>query len=83
MAAEFLIKINAGQLAERALSQEILSGGNKGKAYRLLAKLENQRKNFKAAEEHIREAINAKQDDPNAWATLGLCNQFDSLQACA
>ncbi|KAJ3101698.1 Cilia- and flagella-associated protein 70 [Phlyctochytrium planicorne] len=72
-AARFLVNCHAPQLAERALSQEILVSGqpsNGVQAYLLLARLEVQRGNFSSAIQHIREALDVRQDDPDAWTFL-------------
>ncbi|KAI9098181.1 hypothetical protein DFS34DRAFT_619887 [Phlyctochytrium arcticum] len=69
--AEFLIHCHAGQLAERALSQEILATGPKVKPYLLLSHLEIQRGNYKLAADYLKDALNVQQDDPNVWAALG------------
>ncbi|KAI9002325.1 hypothetical protein BC832DRAFT_114900 [Gaertneriomyces semiglobifer] len=69
--AEFLIHVHAGQLAERALSQEILNTQPRVAPYLLLSKLELQRSNFKLAEEHLSDALKIHQDEPNVWASIG------------
>ncbi|KAJ3416941.1 Cilia- and flagella-associated protein 70 [Chytridiales sp. JEL 0842] len=69
-AAIFLIQINAGLLAERALSHELLQTGPSVIPYLQLCQLEIQRGNFDRAQDHIKEALQVRQDDPNAWACL-------------
>ncbi|KND04050.1 uncharacterized protein SPPG_01495 [Spizellomyces punctatus DAOM BR117] len=71
LVAEFLIHCHAGQLAERALSQEILESGPRVKPYLLLSQLEVQRSNYKLANEHLKDALSIQQDEPNVWAALG------------
>ncbi|KAJ3022692.1 Cilia- and flagella-associated protein 70 [Thoreauomyces humboldtii] len=70
-AAEFLIHCHAGQLAERALSQEILQTNALINPHLQLHQLELQRANFRLAEEHLRDALELRQDDPDVWAALG------------
>ncbi|KAI9204949.1 uncharacterized protein BJ171DRAFT_423701, partial [Polychytrium aggregatum] len=70
LSAEFLVQCHAGQLVERALSQEMLKNGPQVRPYLLLSQLEVQRSNFKVAEKHVQDAIDVKQDSPDAWAAL-------------
>ncbi|TPX60566.1 hypothetical protein PhCBS80983_g01686 [Powellomyces hirtus] len=70
-AAEFLIHCHAGQLAERALSQEILQTNTVVNPQLLLHQLELQRSNFRLAEQHLQDALDVRQDDPDVWAALG------------
>ncbi|KAI8821418.1 uncharacterized protein EV422DRAFT_528079 [Fimicolochytrium jonesii] len=77
-AAEFLIHCQAGQMAERALSQEILQpNASRIKPHLLLHQLELQRGNQKLAEEHLVDALEVRQDDPDVWTALG---HFQYLQ---
>ncbi|KAJ3116252.1 Cilia- and flagella-associated protein 70 [Phlyctochytrium bullatum] len=69
-AAKFLINCHAGQLAERALAQELLLAGPSVQPYLLLSKLEMQRANPTAAFQHLRDALDVRQDDPNVWTYL-------------
>ncbi|KAJ3279301.1 Cilia- and flagella-associated protein 70, partial [Blyttiomyces sp. JEL0837] len=71
LASEFLIQVHAGQIAERALSQELLNAGPSIRPYLLLSQLELQRGNQILAIDHIQAAINVQQDDPDVWACLG------------
>ncbi|KAJ3155384.1 Cilia- and flagella-associated protein 70 [Geranomyces michiganensis] len=84
-AAEFLIHCHAGQLAERALSQEILQSNATVLPKLLLSKLELQRSNFRLAEEHLQAALEVQQDHPDVWAALGhlqfLQKQWDAAKA--
>ncbi|KAJ3196420.1 Cilia- and flagella-associated protein 70 [Irineochytrium annulatum] len=84
--AEFLINAHAGQLAERSLAQEILQSGPTVHPYLLLAQLEIQRGKYAAASDHIRAALDVRQDDPDAWAKLAhlhfIQRQWSEAQSC-
>jgi len=71
LTAEFLIKCHAGQLAERALTEEILNNSNDVYPYILLSQLEIQRGNYSNALERIKEALEIQQDNSSAWSALG------------
>jgi tetratricopeptide (TPR) repeat protein len=71
LTAEFLIKCHAGQLAERALTEEILNNSNYVYPYILLSQLEIQRGNYSNALERIKEALEIQQDNSSAWSALG------------
>jgi len=71
LTAEFLIKCHAGQLAERALTEEILNNPNYVYPYILLNQLEIQRGNYSNALERIKEALEIQQDNSSAWSALG------------
>ncbi|KAJ3168634.1 Cilia- and flagella-associated protein 70 [Geranomyces variabilis] len=85
LAAEFLIHCHAGQLAERALSQEILQSNAMVRPKLLLHQLELQRSNFRLAEEHLQAALEVQQDHPDVWAALGhlhfLQKQWDAAKS--
>ncbi|KAI8838398.1 hypothetical protein BC829DRAFT_447402 [Chytridium lagenaria] len=68
--ARFLVTTHAPQLAERALSQELLITGPSVSPYLLLAQLEIQKGNHGHAFQHVREALEVRQDDPDAWTFL-------------
>jgi tetratricopeptide (TPR) repeat protein len=71
-AAKFLVECHAGQLTERAISEEMLTNGPSIKAYLLLAQLEQQRGNFDLALENIMECVKLDQCCPDVWSALGI-----------
>ncbi|KAJ1551557.1 Cilia- and flagella-associated protein 70, partial [Nowakowskiella sp. JEL0078] len=70
-AADFLVHSHAGQLAEKALSHEILTSGINIKSYLKLTQLELQRGNFELALGHVKTALAMQQDNPDVWVALG------------
>lgn len=71
-AAQFLVECHAGQLTERAISEEMLTNGPSIKAHLLLAQLEQQRGNFDLALENLLECIKLKNECPEVWSALGI-----------
>jgi tetratricopeptide (TPR) repeat protein len=71
-AARFLVDCHAGQLTERALSEEMQLNGPSISGYLILAQLEQQRGDFDLALENIMECVKLKQDCPHAWSALGI-----------
>jgi len=83
-AAKFLVATYAGQLTERAISEDMLNAGPRIAPFLILAQLEQQRGNYELALENIQEALKIKQDDPNVWSALGFLyyaqHQWDKAQ---
>ena len=69
--AKFLVNMHASQLAEIALSRELLSRGRQVEPHLLLAELEIQKRDFAMASYHIKGALDIKKDDPNVWSMQG------------
>ncbi|KAI8835610.1 hypothetical protein BJ741DRAFT_607390 [Chytriomyces cf. hyalinus JEL632] len=70
-AAEFLVQIHATRLADSALANALLRLGPSVSPYLLLSQLELQRGNPSVAVDHIKSAMQVRQDDPDVWAALG------------
>lgn len=70
-AAEFAINAHLAGLADQALAQELVLNGPTIKPYLLLAQLEFQRRNFKASEDKIREALYVGPQSAEIWEAMG------------
>lgn len=69
--AEFAIHINCGDLADKALAQEIILNGKCTEPYILLSNLEIQRENFGKATEMLSQAFEITKADPHVWCAIG------------
>ncbi|XP_028841573.1 cilia- and flagella-associated protein 70-like isoform X2 [Denticeps clupeoides] len=72
-AAEFLLEHHALQMAQRALSQELLcpQGGLSASYHLALARLHMLRGEYADAESGLQEALRKTVEDPDVWATHG------------
>ena len=70
--AEFAIQLNCGDIADKALAQELVLNGPSVDPYLLLSALEVQRENFGKALEALHQALEINKSDPSVWAELGI-----------
>jgi hypothetical protein len=63
--------INCGDLADKALAQELISSGPTVEPYFMLSNLEVQRRNMAKASEMLQQAFDINKSDPRVWSAIG------------
>lgn len=86
--AEFLLDVNALQMAEIALAHELVAPGCGPSAHYhiLLGRLRIQSKQYVEAEESLKEALALQHQNPDGWSLMGhlnfLCEKIPEAREC-